>query len=327
MHTLTTVFKAVFTCLALLAASAATAQAPAAYPSRPIQFIVPFAAGTTADIIARLLGEYLSKDLGQPIVVDNRPGAGGTLGANAAARAASDGHTLVLGTVASHAIATIAFPNVAYDPVRDFEPITLIANVPNLLVVNRSVPVSNAAELVAYAKKTGGLNFTSAGTGTTSQLAGELIRLQLGAPLTHVPYKSGSQALTDVVSGIIPVMIWQVSPLKPHIASGAIKPIAALSASRIASFPEVPTLAETLLPGFDSSAWFGVLAPRGTARNIVDRLHETIKRALDAPDVRDRFEKLGLERAEAGPEQFREIIVNDLKRWQPVVQSTKPESK
>ena len=313
--------KVLVTGLAVFATSAAQAQN---YPSKPIQFIVPFGAGTTSDIIARLLGEAMAKDLRQPLVVENKPGAGGTIGANAAAHAANDGYSIVLGTVASHGIATMMFPNVAYDPVKDFEPIALIANVPNMLVVNRSVPVSNAAEFVAYAKKLGNLNFTSPGVGTTSQLAGELMRLQLGVPLTHVPYKSGAQALTDVMAGVVPAMIWQVSPLKAQIAAGTIKPIAALSASRISSFPDVPTIAETLLPGFDSSAWFGLLAPAGTPKPIVERLYHSLEGALRSPDIAARFDKLGLERADVGPAKFRQIIIEDLKRWRPVIEATKP---
>lgn len=319
MQRMATILKVLITGLAILAASVAQAQK---YPSRPIQFIVPFGAGTTSDIIARLLGDAMAKDLGQPMVVENKPGAGGTIGANAAAHAANDGYTVVLGTVASHGIATMMFPNVAYDPVKDFEPIALIANVPNMLVVNRAVPVSNAAEFVAYAKKQGNLNFTSPGVGTTSQLAGELMRLQLGVPLTHVPYKSGAQALTDVMAGVVPAMIWQVSPLKAQIAAGTIKPIAALSTSRIASFPDVPTIAETLLPGFDSSAWFGLLAPAATPKPIVERLYRSLEGALQSPDIASRFDKLGLERADVGPAKFREIIVQDLKRWRPVIEST-----
>lgn len=294
------------------------------FPSHPVQFIVPFGAGTTSDIIARLLGEAMAKDLGKPVVVDNRPGAGGTIGTAVAARAKSDGHTIVLGTVASHGIATLMFPSVAYDPIKDFEPITLIANVPNMLVVNKSIPVSTAAEFIAYAKSQKNLNFTSPGVGTTSQLAGELMRIELGVPLTHVPYKSGSQALTDVISGIVPAMIWQVSPLKPYIASGAVKPIAALSASRISTFPNVPTIAETLMPGFDSSAWFGVLAPAGTPKPVIERLYRSIRVAMASPPVVKQFANLGLEAADVGPGGFREIIARDLKKWRPVVEATKP---
>ena len=227
------------------------ATAQDAYPSRPIMMVVPFGGGTTADIIARVLGDFMSNDLGQAIVVENKPGAGGTIGASVAANAKPDGYTLVLGTIASHGISTIMFPNVTYDPVKSFSPIMLIANVPNLLVVNSTVPVSTPAEFVAYAKQKGDINFTSAGVGTTSELAGELMRMQLGVPLTHVPYKSGLAALTDVISGLIPAMIWQTAPLVPQIEAGTIKPIAALTATRISSFPNVPTLSETLLPGFD----------------------------------------------------------------------------
>jgi tripartite-type tricarboxylate transporter receptor subunit TctC len=293
------------------------------YPSQPIQFVVPFGAGTTADLIARLLGEAMAKDLGKPVVVDNRPGAGGTIGAAVVARAKPDGYTIVLGTIASHGIATIMFPNVTYDPVKDFEPIALVANVPNMLVVNKSVPVSNIREFIAYAKKQGNLNFTSPGNGTTSQLAGELMRLQLGVPLTHVPYKSGAQALTDVIGGIVPAMIWQVSPLKPHILAGEIKPIASLSASRIDGFPDVPTAAETVLPGFDSSAWFGVLATGGTPKPVVSRLYEFVRAAMKSEKVAAQFRNLGLEAGDAGPEEFRRIISEDLKKWRPVVQKTK----
>lgn len=309
--------------LAIGVAFSAAAQ-PLSYPSQPIQLIVPFGTGTTADIIARLLGEAMAKELGKPVVVDNRPGAGGTIGANAVARARNDGHTLVLGTVASHGIATIMFPNVAYDPVKDFEPIALIANVPNMLVVNRSVPVSTIDEFVQYAKKAGSLDFTSPGTGTTSQLAGELMRLQLGVPLRHIPYKTGSQALTDVIAGVVPVMIWQVSPLQPHIASGAVKPIAALSASRIPSFPDLPTLAETVLPGFRSDAWFGVLAPAGTPKPIIERLHRSVASAMNASAIAEQFKKLGLETAKVGPADFREVITRDLDRWRPVIKAAKP---
>ena len=294
------------------------------YPSQPIQFVVPFGAGTTADLIARLLGEAMTRDLGKPVVVENRPGAGGTIGAAVAARAKPDGYTIVLGTVASHGIATIMFPNVAYDPVKDFEPIALVANVQNMLVVNKSVPVSNIQEFITYAKKKGNLNFTSPGNGTTSQLAGELMRIQLGVPLTHVPYKSGAQALTDVIADVVPAMIWQVSPLKPHILAGEIKPIASLSASRIQGFPNVPTLAETALPGFDSSAWFGVLTTAGTPKPIVARLYQSVTAAMKSPKVAAQFKNLDLEPADVGPDAFRRIIIDDLKKWRPVVQQTKP---
>ena len=290
------------------------------FPTKPIRLIVPFGAGTTADIIARTIGASLNKDFGQSVVIDNRPGAAGTVGAELVARATNDGYTLVLGTIASHGIGPLMFP-VRYNPVNDFAPITLIANSPNLLVVHRAIPVTTPAQLIEYAKKAGTLNFTSAGTATTSHLAGELLRLKQGAPLAHVAYRQGGQALTDVLSGQIPVMIWQPPPLRPHIASGALKAVAALSAARISSFPNVPTISETLIPGFDSNAWFGILAPAGTPRRVIDRLHQAILAALETAELRHHFSVQGLEPAVGGPEAFSKQIPADLAKWREVIQA------
>jgi tripartite-type tricarboxylate transporter receptor subunit TctC len=300
---------------------AQVASAQSNYPSQPIKLVVPFGAGATADILARVLGDLIGADLGKPVVIENKPGAGGVIGAASVATAEPDGYTLVLGTIASHGISTIMMKNVTYDPVKNFEPIMLFANVPNLLVVNKDVPVSNISEFVAYAKTKGDLNFTSAGVGTTSHLAGELMRLKLGVPLVHVPYKSGSVALTDVVSGQIPVMIWQTTPLKPQVDAGTVKPIAALTLKRIDGYPNVPTLAETLLPGFDSSAWFGILAPAKTPAPIVKRLHEALLNAMKKPEVEKRMRELALEPETFGPDQFRKIISDDLERWRTVLQA------
>jgi len=288
------------------------------YPSRPIKLVVPFAAGATSDI-----ADLMGKDLGTFCVVENKPGAGGTIGAEYAAKADPDGYTLVLGTIASHGISTIMMSDVHYDPVKSFSPIMLVAKVPNLLVVNKDVPVSTPAEFIAYAKKKGDLNFTSAGVATTSELAGELMRMELGAPLSHVPYKSGSAAMTDVISGLIPAMIWQAAPLKPQVEAGTIKPIAALSAERISSFPNVPTLSETLLPGFDSSAWFGIFAPAGTPDAIIKRLHDSLAVAMNDEPTRERF-RLALEPESIGPDEFRTLIAEDLEKWRKVLQAVQP---
>ena len=294
------------------------------YPSRPIKIVVPFGAGATADIIARVLGDLMGKELGTTFIIENKPGAGGTIGASFVANSPSDGYTLVLGTIASHGISTIMMQGVTYDPLKSFSPIMLVANVPNMLVVNKDIPVSTPAEFVAYGKKVGDLNFTSAGVGTTSELAGELMRMELGVPLRHVPYKSGSNALTDVMSGLIPAMIWQVAPLKPQIEAGTIKPIAALTAKRISSFPDVPTLAETLLPGFDSSAWFGILAPANTPAPIVQRLHDALVKATSNESVKERLRVLALEPETLGPDEFRKVIADDLVRWRKVLVAMKP---
>lgn len=294
------------------------------YPSRPITMIVPFGAGTTSDIVARSLGDAMSKELGQPIVVENKPGAGGTIGAELAANAKPDGYTLVLGTIASHGISTIMMSNVNYDPVKSFSPIMLVANAQNLLVVNKTVPTSTPAEFIAFAKQKGQLDFTSAGVGTTSELAGELIRMQLGAPLVHVPYRSGAAALTDVVAGVVPAMIWQATPLQPQIQAGTVKPIAALSKTRIASVPNVPTLSETLLPGFDSNAWFGILAPANTPANIVTRLHTVLASAMNSDVIKQRFRNLDLDPVSVGPDDFRKLITADLEKWRKVLQAVQP---
>lgn len=319
--------NALFRCLYVAFVMVATLKptlADDSYPSRPIKLVVPFGAGATADIVARMMGELIAKDLAGTVVVENKPGAGGTIGAATVATAAPDGYTLVLGTIASHGISTIMMQNVTYDPVKDFAPIMLVANVPNMLVVNKDIPVSTPAEFIAYAKSKGQLDFTSAGVGTTSELAGESIRMELGAPLVHVPYKEGGTALTDVIAGRVPVMIWQTAPLKPQIEAGSIKPIAALTAKRIDDFPNVPTLSETLLPGFDSSAWFGILAPAGTPAPIINRLHDALLRQMKAPEVQERLRGLALEPATDGPAEFRKIITDDLVRWRKVLVQIQP---
>ena len=322
LHTLSIIRRLGLILLVLCGLVPAAAQD--VYPSRPIKLVVPFAAGATSDIVARVLADLMGKDLGTFFVVENKPGAGGTIGAEYAAKADPDGYTLVLGTIASHGISTIMMSDVHYDPVKSFSPIMLVAKVPNLLVVNKDVPVSTPAEFIAYAKKTGDLNFTSAGVATTSELAGELMRMEFGAPLSHVPYKSGSAALTDVISGLIPAMIWQAAPLKPQVEAGTIKPIAALSAERISSFPNVPTLSETLLPGFDSSAWFGIFAPAGTPDAIIKRLHDSLAVAMNDEPTRERFRGLALEPESIGPDEFRKLIAEDLEKWRKVLQAVQP---
>jgi tripartite-type tricarboxylate transporter receptor subunit TctC len=310
--------------IALFALSGCTAAlAQPDYPAQPIKLVVPFGAGTTADIIARVLGDLMGNDLGKPVVIENKPGASGVIGAASVAIAEPDGYTLVLGTIASHGISTLLMQNVTYDPVKSFDPIMLIANVPNMLVVNKDVPVSNISEFVTYAKKKRDLNFTSPGVGTTAHLAGELMRLKLGLPLVHVPYKSGATALTDVISGQVPVMIWQTAPLKPQIDAGTVKPISALTLKRIDGFPNVPTLAETLLPGFDSSAWFGILAPAKTPAPILKRIYGSLQHAMSKPEVRSRMHELALEPETIGPEQFRKVITDDLEQWRAVLAAIK----
>ena len=323
MRHILTSFRCLWLALFVLCGPA-PAVAQDTYPSGPIRIVVPFGAGATADIVARVLGDLMSKELGTTFVIENKPGAGGTIGASIVANSPPDGYTLVLGTIASHGISTIMMQGVTYDPVKSFSPIMLVANVPNMLVVHKNIPVSAPAEFVAYGKQVGDINFASAGVGTTSELAGELMRIELGVPLTHVPYKSGSNALADVISGLIPAMIWQVAPLKPQIEAGTIKPIAALTAKRISSFPNVRTLAETLLPGFDSSAWFGILAPANTPAPRVQRLRDALVKAMSNESVEERLRGLALEPETLGPDEFRKVIADDLERWRKVLVAMKP---
>lgn len=308
---------------ALLPLCAASPDAMAqAWPARPIRLIVPFGAGSTADIIARLVGAQLSKELGQNVAVDNRPGAAGTIGGAEAARATPDGHTLVLGTVASHGTGTLMMANVPYDPVRDFQAITLITNAPGLIAVHSSLPVKTVKDLVALARRDSTMNYTSSGTGTTTHLSGEFLFARAGVKMTHVPYKAQGQAITDFVGGHLPVMIYAIPALRPHIDSGKIRPVAVTSLKRVPSLPTVPTVAESLFPGFDFTAWFGIMAPTGTPRPIVDRVHRIILGAMDTAELKQQFAAQGLEPVGLGPDEFQAFMKVDLQRWREVITST-----
>ncbi|MFO0521076.1 MAG: Bug family tripartite tricarboxylate transporter substrate binding protein [bacterium] len=292
------------------------------WPARPIRLIVPFGAGSTADIVARLAGGQLSKELGQPVAVENRPGAAGTIGGAEAARAAPDGHTLVLGTVASHGTGTLMMANVPYDPVRDFQAITLITNAPGLIAVHASLPAKTVKDLVALARRDPTMNYTSSGTGTTTHLSGEFLWSRAGVKMTHVPYKAQGQAITDFIGGHLPVMIYAIPALRPHIDSGKIRPIAVTSIKRVPSLPAVPTVAESLLPGFDFTAWFGIMAPAGTPRPIIDRVHRIMLSAMDTPELKQQFSAQGLEPVGMGPDEFQAFMKVDLQRWREVIANT-----
>ena len=300
----------------LLVAFSASGQA---YPSKPIRLVIPFGAGSTADIIGRLVGEGLSRDLGQQVVVDNKPGAGGTIGAADVARAAPDGYSLVLGTVASHGVGPLTMQNVTYDPVKHFQPITLIANVPSIIAVHASVPVQTLDELVAFLKANPGYHFTSAGPGTTAHLAGESFAQKLGLKLEHVPYKAAGQAIADTVAGTVKMIVYQYASLKSHIEAGVLRPIAAVSAERIPALPNVPTVAEALVPGFDFSPWFGIMAPAGTPRHIVDTLHGAVLKAIESEGMKNQFRAQGMHPVGLGPDAFHDFMRRDLERWKDVI--------
>jgi tripartite-type tricarboxylate transporter receptor subunit TctC len=290
-----------------------------AYPTKPIRLVVPFGAGSTADIIARQIGASMSKELGQQAVVENKPGAGGTIGAADVARAAPDGYTLVLGTVASHGTGALMMANVSFDPVKDFQAITLIANAPSIMVVHNSVAVRTPAELVDYLKKNPGTNFTSSGPGTTAHLAGESFAMKTGTKLVHVPYKAVGQAIADTVAGQVKMMVYQVPSLKPHIDSGTLRAIAVVGEKRVAALPNVPTVAETLIPGFEFTPWFGMMAPAGTPRPIVQRLHGAILKSMETPEMKKQLDAQGLEAVGMGPDPFSDFIKTDIQRWREVI--------
>jgi tripartite-type tricarboxylate transporter receptor subunit TctC len=308
-----------------LAAPRARAQAPTgaqpAWPSQPIRIVVPFAAGGATDILARALAQRLQAEWGQPVVAENRTGAGGTIGADAVAKAAADGHTLLLGTTATQSITGHLYPSLPYDPVRDFAPVAPIAAVPMLLVVHPSVPARDVAGLVALARaRPGEVTFASSGQGAITHLASELFAARAGITLAHVPYRGSAPAMADLISGRVLMMIDHATTVLPQIRAGALRAVAAAGPKRMAELPEVPTIAETV-PGVEVTSWFGVLAPAGTPAPVVGRLQAAIHTALDHADMQARLREQGAEAMLMDPDAFAALIARDSARWGDVVRS------
>ena len=299
----------------LLALVCAGAAAQTGYPSKPVRFIVPSAAGGGTDIIARALAQKLSESLGAQFVVDNRPGAGQMIGIEMAAKSPADGHTILM-AASTLAINPIMYKKVPYDPLRDFAPITQAASLANVLVVHPSLPVKSVAELIAYAKqRPGQLNFASAGIGTSPQMSIELFKSMAGIDMVHIPYKGTSPGVVDLLAGQVSVMAPNLLTALPHIKAGKLRALAVTSAKRSEGLPEVPTIAESGLPGYDSTQWYGVLAPAGTSRGIVVRLHDEIVRALRAPEVMQRLAADGAEPVGSSPEEFAAFIKSEIDKW------------
>jgi len=300
--------------LALLALMSCCAVAQTPYPSRPVRFIVPSAAGGGTDIIARAVAQKLSETFGQQFVVDNRPGAGQMIGIELVARSPADGHTILM-AASTLAINSIMYKKVPYDPVRDFAPITQAASLPNILVVHPSLPVNSVKELVEYAKKNPGkLNFASAGIGTSPQMSIELLKSMTGIDMVHIPYKGTTPGVVDLLAGQVSVMAPNLLTALPHIKAGKLRALAVTSARRTVALPEVPTIAETL-PGYESAQWYGVLAPAGTPREIVARLHAEIVRALKHTEVQGRLAADGAEPVGSTPEEFAAFIKSEIDKW------------
>ncbi len=289
-------------------------------PARPVRLVVPYAAGGTTDILGRILAEHFQAEFGQPLVVDLRPGAGGTLGTEMAAKAAPDGSTLLVGTPGSHATARALYPNLAYDPVRDFTPVMQIANVPNIVIVNPTTPIRSIAELIAAAKaRPGSINYGSAGHGTTTHLSGELFRLLAGVDIVHVPYRGSSAALVDLQSGALQLMFENLPGAIQHVREGRLRALAVTSPQRAQGAPEFPTVAEAGVPGYAVVSWFALYAPAGTPAPLVTRLNQGLRRIMAMPAVRQKLMDIGAEPADGPPEALGQFAAEETTRWTRVI--------
>ena len=308
---------------AAVAAFALHGHAQAPYPAKPIRIVVPFPAGGTTDILARAVAQKLTDTTGQPVVVDNRPGAGANIGAELVAKSAPDGYTLLMGTVGTHAINASLYARMPYDHVKDFAPIILVAGVPNVLAINPSVPANSVQELIAYGKANPGkLNFASSGSGTSIHLAGELFKTMTGVQMTHVPYKGSAPAIADLLGGQVQLMFDNLPSALPHIKAGKLKALAVTSAQRSPALPDVPTVAESGLPGFEASSWFGLLAPAGTPKEIVARLNGEVAKWLATPEAKEKLASQGAIAAGQSSEDFVHHIAAETAKWQKVVKES-----
>jgi len=305
-------------CLAWL--DSAMAQA---YPTKPVRMIVPFPAGGATDIVGRLVAQKLSESWGHQVIVDNRGGAGGTIGSEVAAKSPPDGYTILIGTSSTHAVAPSLYSKLGYDPVRDFAPVTLIANATILLVVHPSVPAKDVRQLIALAKRQpNALSFASSGNGGISHLVGEHFKSVAGIEMLHVPYKGDTPALIDLASGQVHLMFGTAVSFLPYVKSRRLNALAVTNPKRSPIVPDVPTVAESGLAGFEALQWFGVLAPAGTPRELVTRLNGDIIKTLRLPDVRERMAALGAEVVGSSPEQFASFQKADAAKWAKVVKES-----
>lgn len=311
-------------CLAGLAlAPLATPAGAQAFPARAVRFVVPYPPGGPLDTVARLLAQRVSAQWGQPVVVENIAGAGGNIGAAAVAKAAPDGHTLLMGAVATHAINPSLYAAMPYDAARDFIAVTQVASTPNVLVVNPQVPAKTVTELVAHARaKPGGLNYGSGSTGSAGHLAGELFNSLAGVRMVHVPYKGAPAALQDLIGGRIDLMFDNLASSLAQVKANRIRALAVTTAKRTPLAPELPTLAESGLPGFDISTWFGLFVPAGTPRAAVDRIHADFTRALAEPEVREKLVGMGADPVGSTPEAFAGFVAAEASKYAKLVKAS-----
>jgi tripartite-type tricarboxylate transporter receptor subunit TctC len=304
---------------ALLVAGSAFAQA---YPSKPVTMIVPFPAGGTTDIVARLTAQKLSEAWGQPVIVDNRAGAGGNIGSGMVAKAAPDGYTILMGTVGTHAINASLYEKMPYDVVKDFAPITNVAAVPNMLVINPALPVNSVKELIEYGKKNPGkLNMASSGNGTSIHLSGELFKVMTGVAMEHIPYKGSAPALTDMMGGSVQVMFDNMPSALPHVKAGKLKALAVTTATRSPAI-DLPTIAEAGVPGFEAASWFGLLAPAGTPKEIIAKIQADVVKAMKTTDLTEKMGQQGAVAVGNTPDEFAAYIKVELAKWEKVVKAS-----
>jgi tripartite-type tricarboxylate transporter receptor subunit TctC len=311
-------------CVAALAAVSVSPSAWAqAWPAKPIRYIVPFAPGGTTDIIARAVGEKLSVALGQPIVIDNKPGQGGSTGAGELARAAPDGYTIGGGTISSHAINVTLYGKLTYDPLTSFEPITLYATQPNVLLVHPSVPANTVAEFIALLKANPSkYSFGSAGAGTSQHISGELFKTIAGVKMEHIPYRGSGAMLPELLGGTLPAAFDNIASAIPHMKAGKLRALGVTTTARSGVAPEVPTMVEAGLAGYELSSWQAVFAPAGTPKAIVDRLNSEIVKILKSPDMLKRFGELGLDTVASTPGELAAVIRSDVPRLGKVVKDS-----
>ncbi len=290
------------------------------YPAKPITMVVPFTPGGGTDFMARVYSDRLSKGLGVQILVENRPGAGGTIGTEAAGRAAPDGYTLLMGSVSTISINPSLYKNLASNPMKDLAPISLVASTPSIVAVPVSLPVNSVQELLALARtKPGGLNFGSAGTGTSHHLSGELLKVRAGVDMVHVPYKGTAPSLTGLIRGDVQILIANIPSLAPALQGKTIKPIAITSLKRSPQMPDLKTVAESGLPGFEVTVWYAIFAPAGTPEAVVQRLNAEIRKAAETADVQQHLLKEGADAVASSPQELRERMQADYEKWGDIV--------
>ena len=308
--------------LASVANTAAAQLAATGFPDKPLRIVVTFTTGGAPDTLARILSDKLSTAWGQPVIVDNKPGAGGNTGADFVAKAAPDGYTIVVGTVGTHSINPALYSKMPYDAVKDFAPITLLATTPNMLVVNNDVPATNLKDFIALGKKEGKMTFASSGSGTSIHVSGELFKTMTGIDMVHIPYKGRATAIPDVLGGRVTMMFDNMPSSLPLVREGKLRALGVTSSVRSPAAPEIPTIAESGLPAFDAVSWFALFAPANTAKPIIDKWQLEVRRILKLPDVAKRLADAGLDAVGGTPDELAAYQKSELTKWAKVVKDS-----